>query len=70
MSNQKVDSRIIKLEEHKKELKNLIFRKLHIKQSCYERLEKIAVIVKKTPNETIEGIINEMYQYLQEGGDV
>lgn len=57
-------------EEEKQELENFLFRNITINANSFKKLEVIAEQIKKTPQSTVESIINEMHYTLKKRGKI
>ena len=58
------------LKEKSDELKEFVLRPLEIKTTVYEKLEIIARHLKLPPNLTVENLINEIYDFMHEEGEI
>ena len=63
-------SKRISLEAHKKELIPEVFTSISIKISSYQKLAQVGKHFEKTPEQTLEGYIDDMYNYLKEDGEI
>jgi hypothetical protein len=64
------NERVVDLQEHTKELKEFIFRKIELKQTSYEKLEQISRIKEQVPEEFLENMINEVHKFFVKEGDI
>ena len=61
---QEQNSKVVNLEEHKKELVSFLKslkRPILLRQTSYNKLVRIAKKIKKTPEDVIEGLIEDIY---------
>lgn len=63
-------NREISIEEHIKELASYIGIPILINRESYKKLVEIANNLKKTNEETLEGLIDLLYDHLKEEGEI
>ena len=59
-----------KIKAHLKEIENELFQEIKIRRKAFAELVEIANLTGKTPEQTLESIVGELYSDLKEGGNI